>query len=724
MIVLNVKKLNIRDSSNSMFITDLRAKEILDLSSIEETEDAVTTSRGTKDSANTVIEMIRYYEPAAKHGIERTIVEEIIEEDNEGSCVGTNGYPFSDRNASYPSVQYSSESSLAIKDSLEKQTFPSNEVGNSFNVISPRELQITLQKLSMQNVSVEESCDDTSQSTSKRRSPIRVRIKSPYENKSLAFEEKKRKRLLEIREKREKRKLALSETCKISKHKFGRVMPQASSSVTKLSITNKSFYNSIYGHNPTSEIKPKFRRPVNVSPESSLAADESQENYESPMLSPEKNSKKFINRNYYLDEAETEINIQSKKSDSKSSTTNSVVSNEYNVNIDILKQLVAASDTNYTCITNDVTSGFPEVSSLASKSSLPLAEFKNRIHIVPQDITEKASSGDACRKSIDQVYHLIKQLGKPSSDGDVGTPQNTVVTATETDVDDVVEDGFFIHGSESGTSAKHLSAGSTSIKVQLAGEPKVVISSKQSPKIEADKMKRQRNRRTVVSPPIKARLPENPLKAISQLLHEFDNVQKNRQQHPSETKTQKKVEFEAKDTKLRQGSYRRKSRFDHHLKDNDQDKKVPPQNISSRDKKIRPMTPFELVRTPQRPSHIEDKNIDKAPKKKVTDMTDEAKEARGEAVRGPSKFISRLNSLAQPKKSYVQAHREEYQNRYGRNMIPAERLQRLTSMTVPAPPVERNISSPTKNRWKKNGTERPSVTPVKQRAPSVPQLGV
>lgn len=43
-------------------------------------------------------------------------------------------------------------------------------------------------------------------------------------------------------------------------------------------------------------------------------------------------------------------------------------------------------------------------------------------------------------------------------------------------------------------------------------------------------------------------------------------------------------------------------------------------------------------------------------KKKISDLIEEAKEARGEAVRGPGRLSARLDLLAQPKRVYAPAH--------------------------------------------------------------------
>lgn len=118
-------------------------------------------------------------------------------------------------------------------------------------------LMISMQNLNLPSPLPEENEDYLSNSSPrKRRSPtnLRVRIKSPYQNKTNFFDEKKRKRLLEIRDKRDRKKKEknlMNENSRPARNKYskGPIMAQVSNSVTKLSITNKSFYDTIYGQN-------------------------------------------------------------------------------------------------------------------------------------------------------------------------------------------------------------------------------------------------------------------------------------------------------------------------------------------------------------------------------------------------------------------------------------------------------------------------------------------
>lgn len=184
-----------------------------------------------------------------------------------------------------------------------------HEINEDLNLIPTDELGYAIRQLNIQSSVLEESevC-----SSKKKKSPTRVRIKSPYENKTHILDERKRKRLLEIREKREKKKLAMNENCKITKHKYakGAVMAQSSNSVTKLSITNKSFYNSIYGQ--TNTANKNYRNSIKEQKQDNIPSIDFQKceeelKKESSIISSGKDSLKYINRSYYLDDADTEI---------------------------------------------------------------------------------------------------------------------------------------------------------------------------------------------------------------------------------------------------------------------------------------------------------------------------------------------------------------------------------------------------------------------------------
>lgn len=223
----------------------------------------------------------------------------------------------------------------------------------NYTLVSPDDLRLTMQRLNLQTTLLEENCEDNvctnTQYANKKKSPMRKRIKSPYENKSIVMEEKKRKKLLEIRQRRELKKIAMSENCKVPRHRFqkGIIMPQTSSSVTQLSITNKSFYNSIYGQalNVDLEHKPKQKgrrekRDANFD-ESTGYLEECNE--PSSTIS----SQKFINKNYYFDDTVTEMMYiqmkQKEKNEVKDNTSESTscLSNDLSTNLKILSHLIS-----------------------------------------------------------------------------------------------------------------------------------------------------------------------------------------------------------------------------------------------------------------------------------------------------------------------------------------------------------------------------------------------
>lgn len=345
-------------------VQDLRIPELLPITYENPNAETVVADVDSKETTATIIECA----PDDQVNIEvdtKAVIEEVVTkmfEDhgsmNDGSNIETNDYPYSDTECvvSYDIIsnQYSSESSVALRDILVDQPGifqMRNEA--TYNLISPDELRVTMQRLNMQSSLPEESGEDVSVTlSSKKKSPVRIRIKSPYENQSVLLEEKKRKRLLEIREKRERKKMALGENAKVSKHKYakGAITPQASSSVTKLSITNKSFYNSIYGQS-LNDGKSKGKPRKGLKKDAlfiDVPIEQIQEEYcESPNLTPDKNSKKYINRSYYLDDMETEVMYMEMKPDARNicSASTSAVSNDFSANLNLLSQLIGPSET-------------------------------------------------------------------------------------------------------------------------------------------------------------------------------------------------------------------------------------------------------------------------------------------------------------------------------------------------------------------------------------------
>lgn len=209
-------------------------------------------------------------------------------------------------------------------------------------------LKLTIQRLSTQGSLPEESLEELACGFNKKNTTTRNRLKSPYENKSHAIEERKRKKLLEIKQRREKRKLAMIESYKTCKNKHGRVfMSQPSSSVTKLSITNKSFYNSIYGQSSNDRLpKIKNRKQKNDCSFEETSDIENENGGDRP--TSELNSQKYINKNYFLDDTVTEmmyIEMNKKEPDRQDLKSESLLLNDFNTKLDILSQLITPSIT-------------------------------------------------------------------------------------------------------------------------------------------------------------------------------------------------------------------------------------------------------------------------------------------------------------------------------------------------------------------------------------------
>lgn len=292
-----------------------------------------------KNLENTVTENLD------RKNLEDTATLSSIERSIEGSSEldDTTGYGSSptDRLSTY---QGSSESSLFGTGYKRHNRFKLT----TLNASSDDYLKLTIQRLSTQCSLPEESLEELACSLSKRSTPTRIRMKSPYENKSHAIEERKRKKLLEIRQRRERRKMAMIETYKASKGKHGKeFMAQPSSSITKLSITNKSFYNSIYGqssHDNLSKIKNHKQKKDSSFEETSDVENDN----ESDRPTPDYNSQKYTNKNYFLDDTVTEmmyIEMNQKESDQQDLKSESLLSNDFNTKLDILSQLITTSIT-------------------------------------------------------------------------------------------------------------------------------------------------------------------------------------------------------------------------------------------------------------------------------------------------------------------------------------------------------------------------------------------
>ncbi|CAH2087667.1 unnamed protein product [Euphydryas editha] len=604
-----------------------------------------------------------------------------------------------------------------------------HETKTSFTLIPSDELGYAIRNLNIQSAVLEESevC-----STKKKKSPTRVRIKSPYENKSYILDEKKRKRLLEIREKREKKKLTMNENCKITKHKYikGAVMAQSSNSVTKLSITNKSFYNSIYGQsNNANKI---FRNVIieqkqDIIPGIDIQEYEEESKKESSIVSPGKNSLKYINRSYYLDEADTEITYLQTKPNSNQddiseilTPSTSIMLSEASGNFTSLKNLNNSSTTDFSCTDtsslqqNILLEDTIENTNTQNKYQITI---QNPETIVPSNTPKhenssrnegykKVMASVECRKSIDKIYNLMNQISvspitldnKVHKTGNINNSLEKTVTGltneniihqasdSETSVKfRITSSNPSSFGFEKGNSLVEAPRKSVNKKTETSTAviPKVIISSKfQSEGKNIYKTKKENKK-------VDSKVADNPLKAISQLLHEFDNVQKTRHKNGKDTKLLKKTD----NITVESNSFKPLAN-----KNVPRDMKNTKYNEKSNTRFFKPLSPTKALKFSQETA----REVKTVHKKKLTDIIDEVKELRGEAVRGPSKRSSRIDNLAQPKKSYVQTHHEDLQNRHSKNVTP--RLQKLSCLPIP----EKNTRINFKNR-QKGGTEIASV---------------
>ncbi|XP_049871800.1 uncharacterized protein LOC126370820 [Pectinophora gossypiella] len=640
----------------------------------------------------------------------------------------------------------------------------------SCELIPSDELRLSIQRLSMQGSLPEEVFEDNTSfhTTNKRKSPTRKRIKSPYENKSFLIEEKKRKKLLEVRQRREKKKIALTENCKVNKHKYtkGVASPHTASSITKLSITNKSFYNSIYGHSAPESVdsSSKQSKIKGIKNRKDSILDDIARNFEingdSIQRSQELQKQKYIDNSYYLDNPVTEVMYmemkqkQSKEPQVNFSESTSAISNDFNMDLKIFSQLItpcvikinvgdgsaapSARDGNFQgyseMIKNMEHNQMEKITSAHNiQQKVPDNSPKDEDEQRSEQCAEhdaKMSTSAEFRKSIDKIYELIKKLEKTEgTETKLFKSKFTAVAERNTGCGSST-----IQYSDSGTSVKHHLASSNpscfsfdktnnpenSSKAENKKSangppttvvPKVIISTKsQTAKVEEKINKKDRKKNS----PTK-NYNENPLRAISQLLHEFDNVQKIRTKSTTDAKISKKSEVNVTDGKADNVS-RGASKHDNHMKDSsDQHSEKCARAGLYKDRRPKPPHAAEPFKYPHQPNHIENKPTNRSLRKKVVDIVDELKEAKGQAVRGPSKLNSRLNSLAQPKRTYVQAQIEEFQARYGKSIV-TDRLRRLNA----APPSQVAERSGSPKHKKKNNVE--SDAPVKQSPSASPVL--
>ncbi|XP_047532830.1 uncharacterized protein LOC125067950 [Vanessa atalanta] len=606
----------------------------------------------------------------------------------------------------------SSRNDSKFKSDMRCSLTPSDELGRAMH------------RLNIQSSVLEENEDD---SIKKKRSPTRIRIKSPYENKSFVLDERKRKRLLEIRERREKKKLAMNESCKITKHKFvkGAVMAQSSNSVTKLSITNKSFYNSIYGHNNIAN--KNFNKNVineqEKEPNLTLDIEECHEEYKKDQstVSLGKNGQKYINRSYYLDDADTEIMyLQMKQNNDEDDTmeiltpSTSVLSSDVGAKLSGFRNFInlsttdlSGTDTTSSLHQNTLFENSPEY--MNKQNSCQLSPHFMEVQVpsnTPKkndstriDKCKKITMSVECRKSIDKIYDLMKKITvSPIS---LENKQNDIQIINNIQEKEVMSEGMenvTIQENESGTSFKlQLTSSNPSrfgnenrnyvfeaqrkfptkkTETSTTIVPKVVISSK----FQTDKVEKIDHKTKKVNKKVDSKLADNPLRAISQLLHEFDSVQKTRYKNGKEVKSLKKNDNITATS--RQFASKVASCEEKNIKRSEQ----------GNSRFFKPLSPTKDLKI----SHLKPGEEKTMHKKKLADIIDEVKEMRGEAVRGPSKrpiLSSRIDNLAQPKRSYVKAHHDDFQNRYSRNTIPKVQKSPIASVLVHEKPKRANYKN-------------------------------
>ncbi|XP_045484428.1 uncharacterized protein LOC111003640 isoform X2 [Pieris rapae] len=589
------------------------------------------------------------------------------------------------------------------------KSYSDGQTEANFSLMSSDALCCTLQRLNM-NSPVPEEIDFNHK---KKKSPTRIRIKSPYENSSHVIEEKKRKRLLEIRERREIKKKSLSDTCKINKNKYAKgVMAQASSSVTKLSITNKSFYNSIYGQSINeSRLSKKERKVSNHDLKIVVELENCEDEIRKKSPRSPRNKEKYINHSYYLDDADTEVMHHQNKLKLKQNVeevftaSSSGVSEDLRSSLNLLKDIISFDNPSHPVspISQDSEKRSSIPNDVISEKRSPLLNTTGNQNVMSSNTPKEKDTvlPVKCRKSIDKIYDLMKKLGTIDS----SSSNNKIPECDEFEVpvDSKQVRGSSVQPSDSGTSLKHNLVSSnpscfsfekvyldSPVNKNIYRKSEIPIATIPKPKAltkpqSSGDDKQKKDRRKLTSPVTK--ISENPLKAISQLLRDFESVKVNRPRTDSEPKS-KRYDTDKKHSS-RQVTFRKPLQQEPNLKPSEPSSR----GSTPKNKKPRVNTLTHAGRSQYHlKSSVEEKPVDKLNRRKITDIIDEVKEARGEAVRGPPK--SRLDCLAQPRK-YNQPSNEQssYRNKYT-----VQRPQRSTNTITHA---ERRDSLNVKIRQKR-----------------------
>lgn len=312
------------------------------------------------------------------------------------------------------------------------------------------------------------------------------------------------------------------------------------------------------------------------------------------------------------------------------------------------------------------------------------------VHCSDEDLENDDEDGSKkltlqCRKSIDRVYDLMKKIGNNFEPKHTKSKFSTIVKHEK--IDETYPDSDSIaRGTYSGTTMKHDLEYSMASNFSLDGNTKLPTNTMQKQQ-EIHNPPCTLQQKVFLSPkqkmkpkPIKQKISivepnkeNNPLKAISQLIRNINIVKKKadtaKQKNVAEAKIHAKVNTGLTDLKRIQRQVPSPTRV---VKPPDHQKVLKP-----------------TERRPKPPSVLEhklalgDRRFDRFNRKKESDINDEEKEARGEAVRGPSK---RLNALAQPRQPYLQAGEEIHVNR--------SRISRQQKPTIPNRAVEKSGISP------------------------------
>lgn len=286
-----------------------------------------------------------------------------------------------------------------------------------------------------------------------------------------------------------------------------------------------------------------------------------------------------------------------------------------------------------------------------------------------------------CKKSVDKIYDLLKKLENIDNSAEVKSPKSKF-TAVVDDREQLGRESLTTRDTNSGTSLKHQPALSSNSNFSFANPTNKITEIIDTNKGDVRDIKEIKvdNKPNIIQkssiPKAKkaVKLPEDPLKMISELIQNIDHVQKRKMKSinaKSKPETQPNVPNEIK---IRRPEPKR-----------NRIRSEPPTNSTSFTTECKNIKPPRISKPA---SPIEDRI--EFSKRNIIEIIDEQKEARGEAVRGPRE--SRINSLAQPRRLYVMAHKEEMQSRPHGKMV--ERAKRLSL----SPVAERRTGSIAQNK--------------------------